>query len=199
MFMIRRIAEKYVCRQIQLGLLKKEEREVYVYGYQVLMESALFFAIAICVAILTNSLLNVVIFLSVFIPLRSFSGGWHAKSIWLCAVISGVAIWGAIILLPLIEKIPDVVSFIVEIIIATMIIGLSPVDTDCKLLNCVQKRKYKLVTSLILLMEVIIIIIDFKIGDGNVFCLVLYAHILQVISIIIEILCRHLKARKLLE
>ena len=79
-----------------------------------------------------------------YIPLRSFCGGWHADKIWKCTIISNI-----ILLLQILGK-----RFLVQNMVIYMNIGLfllclisilhlAPVETESKKINANERHIYK--------------------------------------------------------
>ena len=88
--MIQKIVDALVNKQSQNYAMTDEDEKVYRYGYILLCEVILNFVIALIVGIVFSKIKMVFFFLGVYIPLRSFCGGWHADKIWKCTIISNV-------------------------------------------------------------------------------------------------------------
>lgn len=95
--MIHRLAEKIVTGQIRKGTMQEEERNKYIYAYEVFLDQIFNFAIAFVLGIVTHELLAVCIFLAIYIPLRKYAGGFHAKTNGRCMVYSTLVIVGVIL------------------------------------------------------------------------------------------------------
>lgn len=66
-----RLTNYVVCK----GVVKEEERKVYEYGFQTGLEVSLSFLISILIAALGHMLLEGLLFLAIFIPLRLMREG----------------------------------------------------------------------------------------------------------------------------
>lgn len=67
---------------------KQELQELYRYGYKLLALQASNLAVAIAIGLAFSCLLEMVLFLAAFIPLRSYAGGYHAEGPVRCSIIS---------------------------------------------------------------------------------------------------------------
>ncbi len=82
---------------LQRNVIEKEEYEIYVYGYAILLEQLLQVAGFIVLGIATGNLLYTVEFLIVFHLFRSSFGGYHADTALRCMLLSYGG-WGAVML-----------------------------------------------------------------------------------------------------
>ncbi len=88
--MIEKIINGMIQKQIEAEQIAKEDINIYIYGYTLVYEVLINVIIAICIGILTHNLFEVTMFLALYIPLRSFCGGWHADKFWKCTVFSSL-------------------------------------------------------------------------------------------------------------
>ncbi|MCM1243059.1 MAG: accessory gene regulator B family protein [Roseburia sp.] len=90
--MLEKMSGKIVAWQIRKGFLADTERAVYQYAYELLLNQAVNIALAILIAIVFDAPLFVLLFLISYIPLRSFCGGYHARTNLGCTVVSAILI-----------------------------------------------------------------------------------------------------------
>ena len=88
--MVQKIVDALVNKQSQNYVMTDEDEKIYRYGYILLCEVFLNLVIALAIGIVFSKTKEVIFFLGMYIPLRSFCGGWHADKIWKCTVISNV-------------------------------------------------------------------------------------------------------------
>ncbi len=86
--MVARLSKALVRFQISIGLIKEEDANIYQYGYAVMAEMASNIVISICFGIWLGQLKGVLFFLCMFLPLRSYCGGYHADKAWKCMLQS---------------------------------------------------------------------------------------------------------------
>lgn len=65
-------------------IIKEDEVESCTYGLQITIANLINFAIAFSVGVLTKSLVEMALFYGIFVSLRFFCGGYHAKSYGRC-------------------------------------------------------------------------------------------------------------------
>lgn len=66
----------------------QELQELYRYGYQLLALQAGNLAVAIAIGLVFSCLMEIILFLIAYIPLRSYAGGYHADGPVQCGIIS---------------------------------------------------------------------------------------------------------------
>ena len=69
---------------IKKGLVQEEDRPIYEYGFQILIEIFLWVLCCTIIAALTCSLIELCIFFIIFFPIRSYAGGFHFRKFSVC-------------------------------------------------------------------------------------------------------------------
>ena len=77
---------------MSLGTIQESDRNVYEYGYQLMIEAFINVVISLLLGAVLGCFKEVVFFLIVFMPLRSFCGGYHAAKTWQCTVLSNLVV-----------------------------------------------------------------------------------------------------------
>lgn len=90
--MIEKIVDVLVNKQSQNSVMTSDDEKIYRYGYVLLCEVFFNLVIALTIGIVFSKTKEVLFFLGMYIPLRSFCGGWHADKIWKCTVISNAIV-----------------------------------------------------------------------------------------------------------
>ena len=67
--------------------LSEEQREIYVYGYEIIISSAITFFLLIVTGLLFGRILEIMAFFIVFYMLRQQTGGYHADTYFKCNLI----------------------------------------------------------------------------------------------------------------
>ena len=78
--MLKQISESITKRIYQSGLINFEDFDIYVYGLEVLISTVISFLTVLLVGIILSAALDAVLFLSVLIIVRRFTGGYHSKT-----------------------------------------------------------------------------------------------------------------------
>ncbi|MCM1228262.1 MAG: accessory gene regulator B family protein [Clostridium sp.] len=61
-----------------------ESKDYYQYGIEITISSLLNIVLIVAIGIVSGNILESILFLSCFVPLRQFTGGFHAKTYFLC-------------------------------------------------------------------------------------------------------------------
>lgn len=187
--MVQKIVDALVNKQSQNYVMTDEDEKIYRYGYVLLCEVFLNLVIALAIGIVFSKTKEVIFFLGMYIPLRSFCGGWHADKIWKCTVISNV-----ILLLQVygIENIKMYLSMSGMLLIfffnMVCVYFISPVDTEMKKISQDEKKTYKRKIKSILVFHVIIAIITVLSDAGAFVFSLMFVYIIQNVMLLMEII-----------
>lgn len=129
-------------------ILTDEDYEVYIYVFEYIFQNIIFWIYAITIGIVCRKIKEMLVFLLVFIPLRKTSGGVHAGTVDACLFFSAV-IYLVNIYIPELWDVSFIVGKILEIILAAMIVILSPIDCVNLKLNQEDKKKKKIITGIL--------------------------------------------------
>ncbi len=186
--MIQKIVDVLISKQLQNHTMTDEDKKIYRYGYVLLCEVVLNLAIALVIGIFFSKTKAVMFFLGMYIPLRSFCGGWHADKIWKCTVISNV-----ILLLQVygLDNLRNWLSIRMMLLMFFLnmicIFFMAPVETEMKKINHKEKQIYRRRIKLILALHLITMII---ITIANIIEFVfsmMFLYVVQNIMLLLEI------------
>jgi len=160
--MITRLSAVIVSWQIKKGILTKEDTAIYQYGYEMLINQAINIMIAVLIAVVLHAPVTVLSFLICYIPLRSFCGGYHARTHERCSVVSAILICLVCILSQTLEAHNMIISLAIAAIISGIgVFTLAPVADQNKPLDEVETVRYRKVGRIIWLAEVAICFVTF--------------------------------------
>lgn len=155
--MIERLAERVVNWQIEKSFLKSEEYALYRYAYEVLINLIVNILISISIAILLHAPMPVFVFLISYMPLRSYCGGYHAKTNGGCIVVSTLLI---IAVCMVVKFIPAVIAGVLPplsfVISGLLVLRYAPVEAENKPLSEEEVVRYRLRARYIWLAEAFI-------------------------------------------
>jgi accessory gene regulator B len=114
--------------------------------------------ITIVLGIIFNELYQSILFSIGYIPIRSFSGGYHAKTPQKCTLFSTIMMVIVLLLMKLV--LPTSLILLMWMISSVVIVVLSPVQDENKPLDDVEVKVYKRRTRLLLCFESIIILVS---------------------------------------
>lgn len=156
--MFSRISNNIAEQLIENGTIDSENREIYSYGVEqalvMLMNIITTLVIGFCFGMIWQS----IIFMIIYLPLRSFAGGYHASTVLRCYMF-GIIL--TITYLCINKYIPDTdfVISIITVIASVILFMLAPVETNNKPLDHTELSMYKKRTRIILLSDICIITI----------------------------------------
>lgn len=195
--MIQTIVDTLVDKQLQNNIITAEDEKIYRYGYTLLCEVVLNLIIALVIGMVSSKFI-ILFFLGMYVPLRSFCGGWHADKIWKCTVISN-----AILLLQLygLEKLLGYLSNRAMLLFFFMnmicIFFMAPVGTEKKKISYEEKKIYRRRIKLILTLHIIIMLI-ITLGNANKFIFsLMFVYIVQNTMLLLEMIKQNMHLLKL--
>lgn len=73
---------------IKLEIISRNDKEIYCYSYQYIIELLLFCSSLLLISLPMSNVTSTLIFIITVIPLRTFAGGIHAPTKQLCSILS---------------------------------------------------------------------------------------------------------------
>lgn len=86
--MFSQLARRLAYFFVEKNIIKPEEREVYSYGYEIMISEAVNWIITIIIAVFTGAVVETFVYMLAFMRLRGALGGFHANSHMGCIIIS---------------------------------------------------------------------------------------------------------------
>lgn len=194
--MIQKIVDVLMNKQSQNSEMTSENEKIYRYGYVLLCEVFLNLIIALAIGIVFSKTKEVIFFLGMYIPLRSFCGGWHADKIWKCTVISNVILLLQVYGLEnLLSHLSIKVMLFIFFLNMICIFFMAPVETEMKKISREEKKIYRRRIKLIFTLHLIIMLI-ITLGKVNEFIFsMMFVYVIQNIMLLLEVV----KHRKRIE
>lgn len=189
--MIEKFVDKIINNQLKENAILKEDVNIYRYGYVLVFEVLINIIITAIIAFISGSWIQITLFLVIYVPLRSFCGGWHSDKLWKCTIYSNI-----IIVLMLVsgeymmKVVTDIVLFVLFIICSLFIFCISPVDTKSKPILEDEREIYKKKINLIILIHLGLFITMMLINIYKIMYVITFSYITQVVMLIIEKLSR---------
>lgn len=148
--MLNRIASKITVKMIRQGIFTEEMYDIYVYGFQLVLSFLLSVAVMLLIGVASNRVLNTILFLVVFVTLRSFTGGYHANTYGVCFLVT-ISVFVATLLL---SEYIDInwLSYFLLIIVGLPILYIwAPVEHYNKPLDNDDKARCKMISIILFL------------------------------------------------
>lgn len=86
--MMEKISVRLTKLLLKKNYIKESDRHIYQYGIQMMLETGFSFITSVIICCLWGKIIEGILFFAVFIPLRSFLGGFHLKSYGACYLFS---------------------------------------------------------------------------------------------------------------
>lgn len=165
---------------VRSGIVKEEDAEIYIYGINQIFVSVLNVSSALIIGLILGMFLESVVLMVAYIPLRSFAGGYHAKTPVRCYFASLFLIFAVLLFC----KYVPYNLFLhggMMIVSSLVIIFLCPVQDNNKPLDDCEHRKYKKIS-------IIILLIEFLAWAVTIFTLHIYCYIIPIVLFVNSIM-----------
>ncbi len=181
-----RLANAITDYYIRKNIILEEKREIYSYGFKLIIADVINYLIVILFGIVFNRLTESIIFLITLCGLRQFSGGFHAKSFWLCRLSMIITCLCVIMLTDMVTYtgFKSIIVILVNVISVAFITKSAPIVHSNKPLSDKQKHNNKIksiITSICLSIISIIIVVTTDIKFGVTISITLLAVVVLMI------------------
>ena len=151
--MISAIADRISEEMLHEGLILEEDRELYQYGFFLLISRGIFFVIAGIAGALVGNLWDSIFFYILFSLLRGYAGGLHAGREAVCLFSTTASLFlAAKIIFCLRRGNYVILSCGVLVVCSALVLLIAPLDSDNKPLGESEMRHYRKVTRLLTLL-----------------------------------------------
>lgn len=146
---------------LRKGIIEESKKPIYKYGFEIIFSSIISILLILVAGLIFNVFLESIIFLAVIIPLRQYTGGYHANSYLVCN-IGFIAIFLIIVFS---YKMGQTNNYFENLYIPilifseTIIFILSPIENENKKLTEIKKVRFKKISIILSLLICLIIIL----------------------------------------
>ena len=127
---------------IENRIINEEDKPLYLYGFHQLCFLVLNVLTTIIIGISSQKLPECITFLLFYIPLRSFSGGYHAKTEFMCYILSSAILCVTLFICTLQLTYSQLIILLIGATI--IVILLSPVVSQNKPLRGNEYKRYRI-------------------------------------------------------
>lgn len=171
--MLKELSNKITKKLVDINIIEEADSELYEYGFW--QGGVLFFNFltVIFLGILSNMLLESIIFLVFYGTLRTIAGGYHARTQHTCYILSILLM---IVVLTILKIFPVniIVCCILTILSISVIFILAPVQDENKLLDETEKIVFKKLSRVISISYGFIIFLLFLFNKNELaYCIVI--------------------------
>ena len=174
MELLARLAGKIGNNLVHSGVIKEEDAEIYIYGINQILVSVLNVSSALIIGLIFGVFPEIAVFMAAYIPLRSFAGGYHAKTPLRCYVFSVIMLIVVSIGLKYLH-IAEWIYYAVLVAATLVVLVLAPVEDRNKPLDEIEHKVYKRRTVIITAAELIIALLLKLLISDNLFIAIVYS------------------------
>lgn len=178
-----RLSHKIGNNLVHSNVIKEEDAEIYIYGINQILVSVLNVSSALIIGLILDMILESVIFMAAYIPLRSFVGGYHAKTPVRCYILSLIMIT---VVLTGMKYLPvaEIVCYAVLLATVLIVFLLSPVEDKNKPLDEIEQKVYRKCVVFISMVELVICLIFKLVNLDSLSIAVTYSFVILSIMLI---------------
>lgn len=160
--MISRFSSKITDLLIKKAIISSESKELYDYGFFILLSQILYFIIAVIFGIIFSVFLQSIIFYIAFQFIRKYAGGYHASTEGRCEIMSTLSILACIVMVWL-SKLFDfsLLLLSISLVAALIIVVLCPLDTPEKPLSNKELKYFRKISWIILFIITALIVVSY--------------------------------------
>lgn len=194
--MVVRIAEHITKKLIMESIIEEGDKELYCYGFFLLFTRFFFLLVVVTIGFITDVWFESIVFYVVFMSLRSYAGGIHARTEKVCTIATTLVLIASVLVVKLLGMYAiGIASMLILGIGSLCILAFSPLDTSEKTLDEHEKRKYKAICFTILIICILISLIAWHYGIKSIFYPVDCGICLESVLLMLGKICSHRKSR----
>ncbi len=140
---------------VRSDVVKAEDVEIYIYGINQILVSVVNVLSALIIGLIFGVFFEIAVFMAAYIPLRSFAGGFHAKTPLRCYIFSILML----IVVSIGFKYLSLAAWVYYAVLAVsfvVVLALSPVEDRNKPLDELEYKVYKKRAAIIAAVELVI-------------------------------------------
>lgn len=168
--MISRVSSNITNLLIKKAIICSDSKELYDYGFFILLSQILYFIIAVIFGIAFSVFLQSIIFYIAFQFIRKYAGGYHASTEVRCEIMSTLSILVCIVMIWLSKSYNfTLLLFCISLVTAMIIAVLCPLDTPEKPLSNKEIKYFRKISWLILFIVTALIAVSYIFNWSYIF------------------------------
>ena len=165
------LAEQLTQQLIRSSVVEEGDAELYSYGLFLVISWLYSFLITVSTGLFTGIVWESILFYFVFILLRTYAGGIHAKTELSCTTLTTVVLIASVIGIRYISSLESYTySFLLLAVGSFCIVILCPVDSKEKPLDAREKKRYRAICIIMVFLCVLIALLAKHFCLQRVFC-----------------------------
>lgn len=159
--MISKISTIIVNLLIKNSTITEDDRELYHYGFFILMSQMLYFTITMVFGLLLGVFIESLFFYLLFQIIRRYAGGFHASTETSCGIMTTLSLLISVSLIRVSSSVKLEIPLLVTTSFSAISICIfSPLDTPEKQLSESESNYYRKVSLCILLLISVVVVIS---------------------------------------
>ena len=183
--MFHNLAEDIAYLLIKNKVADIEKRDIYVFGVEVLLLNSLNILTAFIVSIITGTKLHFLAFILVFVPLRIFTGGYHAKTSEACYLITtGTYVLSVLCVMRFPEMFSSIPALIALSVLIVPMILLAPIEHRNNPLSPHERKINRLISIVLIVFDSLVFIAMFLLSNSAATSVMIFMAINSIIMLI---------------
>ena len=177
---------------IRHSQIESEKREIYIYGFMLIFDDIINFSLVILIGLCLKKFTESIIFLITLCGLRQYSGGFHAKTFFVCRLSMIITYIVVVIVTEFISNLFAcfyIVAFLNTISVIFVSV-LAPIENVNKKLSSFQKKENKIksiIASIVLsLVSITLIVFNLRAEGVTISITLLAVVILMIIGLAVK-------------
>lgn len=160
--MLNKLSALLTDKMLQKGSITKEDRELYVYGFFMLLSHLLYLVLICIMGLILGCVPESLVFYVAFQFIRRYAGGYHAKTETRCEIMSFLSLAACIAVIRLSQSVAlDLPLFVASLVAAVCIAVFCPLDTPEKPLSKKERRYFRKISLVILFVITAVILVTY--------------------------------------
>lgn len=181
-----------VVNNIGKGKIAESDAEIYEYGYTLMIEKLIIFVVSVVIALILDAIWEVLALCITFIPLRIYSGGYHAKSRWWCMVLSGTFLMLGVVGVSVLPQLVNAIAYLfVEVVCIFFTIRFAPIGTKQRQITVSEKSYYKTRLIVVVCFELLIGLVCVYLGMCTMAMSIIISNICNMLSVLGQVYCNN--------
>lgn len=190
--MATRIATYITNKMLASSVIEEGDSELYCYGFFLLITRFFFFLVAAITGFLSGLLFESIVFYVVFMLLRSYAGGVHARTEAACTVLTTLALATSVFGIKIIVRMESKIIPMLMLVSGSLcILLLCPLDTKEKPLSEQEKVRYRLICYAVVLICIAVALAADYLSFNHVFSPVVCGIFLESVLLVIGKVCNY--------
>lgn len=161
--MFRNLAEDIAFLLIKHKIVDIEQRDVYIYGLEVILLNGGLLIAFLIISLICSEMINFWAYLIFFLPIRIFSGGYHAETSERCFILSTIMYGFSVAVTKFLPSLYTDFYWQISGIIAVLVtLFFAPLINKNNPLNKSQQKRNRIIVCLLLITDLVFFILCCK-------------------------------------